>query len=85
MKKKAAIEILLMLLLKNIVMLTFNIQPVEATETIYIQADGSVSPSTAPIQRNGDVYTFTGKVSDSIWVLRDNIIIDGAGYTLQGT
>ena len=85
MRKKAAIGILLALFLTNIAMLTFNIQPVKATETIYIQADGSVSPSTAPIQRSGDIYTFTDNISDSIWVLKDNVVIDGAGYTLQGT
>jgi parallel beta-helix repeat protein len=30
-------------------------------------------------------YTFTADITDSIVVERDNIIIDGAGYTLQGT
>lgn len=85
MRKKTATGILLMFLLTSTAMLAFGIQPVEATETIYIQADGSVSPSTAPIQRSGDFYTFTDNIFDSIWVLRDNIIIDGAGYTLQGT
>jgi nitrous oxidase accessory protein NosD len=46
--------------------------------TIYITADGSINPSTAPIQRAGDVYTFTGDINGTI-------TIDGAGYTLQGT
>jgi parallel beta-helix repeat protein len=75
----------LTLLLIIMVAVPFYIQPVEASETIYIQADGEVFPSTAPIQRNGDVYILTSDISDSIWVLRDNMVLDGASYTLQGT
>lgn len=66
-------------------------QPVRAQVSgiIYIASDGSVYTSTnatVPILRDGDVYTFNGSIFDySIVVQRDNIIIDGAGYTLQGT
>jgi parallel beta-helix repeat protein len=55
-----------------------------AEETIYIRADGSVE-GTAAIRRDGDVYTFTGNIYDSIIVEKDNVVVDGAGYTLQGT
>jgi nitrous oxidase accessory protein NosD len=52
---------------------------------VYIRSDGSVDPSTAPIQRTGDIYTFTGDLTNStIEVQRDNTVIDGAGFTLQG-
>ena len=61
-----------------------NVQPAETIETIYIRVDGSVYPPTAPIQRDGDVYTFTDNISGSIVVERDSIIVVGAGYTLQG-
>jgi parallel beta-helix repeat protein len=64
---------------------TLNVPVVRASGTIYIKADGSINPSTAPIQRVGDVYTFTGNISDSIVVQRSNIIIDGNGYTLQAS
>ncbi|UCE15779.1 MAG: right-handed parallel beta-helix repeat-containing protein [Candidatus Bathyarchaeota archaeon] len=37
------------------------------------------------IQRNGDVYTFTDNIHGSLVVERNNIVVDGAGYTLQGT
>ena len=67
---------------------TFNIRPVKSdltwTETIYVRADGSVDPDTAPIQRDGNVYTFAGNITDSIVIETDNIIIDGSGYTLEG-
>jgi len=58
-------------------------------ETIYIRADGSVDPPTAPISSFDNVtYTLTGNIAtdaDGIVVERDNIVVDGAGYTLQGT
>jgi parallel beta-helix repeat protein len=93
MEKKTASAIMLTLLLTSMLTLAFNIQPVGATEpTIYITADGSVDPPTAPIRRDGDLYTLTGDISYDIeferdyhiGVWRDNIVIDGAGFTLQG-
>ena len=52
--------------------------------TIFIQPDGSLNPSNIPIQRNGDTYTFTGNVYDPIYVLKSNVTLDGAGYSLIG-
>jgi len=51
---------------------------------ININADGSIDPQTAPIQRNGDVYTLIGNISGGIAVFRSNIVIDGDGYALNG-
>ena len=34
-----------------------------AVDLTIIDADGSINPSTAPIQRNGDIFTFTGNIS----------------------
>jgi parallel beta-helix repeat protein len=53
--------------------------------TIYIRADGSIDPPTAPIQRNGNIYNFTDNIDCSIVIERDNIVIDGGSYTIQGT
>lgn len=52
---------------------------------IYIAADGSVTPSSAPILRSGNLYTLTGNISnsDGIGVGRNNTIVDGAGYTIR--
>jgi len=83
MLKRIVSGIMLTLLLAN--MLMFNIQSVEASGTINIRADGSVDPSTAPIQRNGNLYTFTADIYDSVVVERSNIVLDGAGYKIQGT
>jgi parallel beta-helix repeat protein len=87
--RKAVIGILLTLLLVGIVTFGLNIQPVKASGTIYIRADGSIDPPTAPISTVDNVtYTLTGNITsdaDGIVVERDNIIVDGNGYTLQGT
>lgn len=87
MRKKTATGILLMFLLTSIAMLTFGIQPVEATSTIYVRADGSIDPPSANITRDqyNITYTFTGNNYDALVIERDNITVDGAGYTLQTT
>jgi parallel beta-helix repeat protein len=62
-----------------------KIPPARASETVYIRADGSIDPSTAPIFTADNVtYTFTDNISDSIVVERSNITIDGAYYTVEG-
>ena len=53
--------------------------------SVYIRSDGSIDPSAAPIQRVGDTYTLLGTFVGNITVEKDNIVIDGAGYTIEGT
>jgi parallel beta-helix repeat protein len=62
-----------------------NVQSAAASGDIYIRADGSIDPSTSPIQRNVNVYTFTDNIDGQIIVQRDNVVINGASHTLQGT
>jgi len=54
------------------------------TATVYIRADGSVE-GTDKVQRDGNIYTFTGGINDLIVVQKDGSFINGNGYTLQGT
>ena len=56
----------------------------QSVGSIIIDSDGSVI-GTSSIHRNGDVYTLIGNLSAGIQVQRSNIIIDGDGYTIQGT
>jgi parallel beta-helix repeat protein len=52
---------------------------------IYIRNDGSVEPATAPIERTGNLYKLADNiVLYTIEIQRDNIVIDGAGHTIQG-
>jgi len=67
--------------------LMVNLPTVKANGTIYIRADGSIDPPTAPIQRNGDVYILTDNIltdTNGIVIERNNMTLDGQGYTLQG-
>jgi len=84
MNERKVSGIMLILLLANALFIMFDVPVAVASGTIYIRADGSIDPPTAPIQRVGDVYTFTGNIYDSIVVQRNNIIVDGNGYTLEG-
>jgi len=72
------------LVLLSTAVVTGSVRLVVAQGKIYFRSDGSVDPPTASIQRDGNIYTFTGDVYDEIVVERDNIVVDGAGYTLQG-
>jgi parallel beta-helix repeat protein len=53
-------------------------------QTVFIEPDGSIYPETVPIQRNGDTYTLTDNIYAAITILKSNIVLDGAGYTLKG-
>ena len=52
--------------------------------TVIILPDGSVSPSTAPIVQSGNTYTFKNNLCARLIIQKNNIVLDGAGYTLQG-
>lgn len=75
---------LLFLLSLAIPMLVSTAASAVSTTTIFIQPDGTVNPSNVPIQRNGDIYTFTANVYDPILVQKSNVTLDGAGYSLIG-
>jgi pectate lyase len=68
----------------------FNVKSINASSSyppIYIRADGSIDPPTAPIERDGSTYTLTGNITrdtDGIVIERDNMTLDGAGHTVQG-
>jgi parallel beta-helix repeat protein len=67
--------------------LALSVKPVKADgETVYIMADGSITPSTAPISTLDNVtYRLTDNIADeTIVVQKDNILLDGAGYRLHG-
>ncbi len=70
--------------------LVFTIQPTKGwAGTVYIRADGRIDPSDAPVSTSDYVrYTLTDNITSSdygIIIERDDIIVDGNGYTLQGS
>ena len=84
MSRKLVSLTTLTIILIGLLGVALEFQMVKAYETIYIRPDGSVE-GTTKIQRDGNVYTFIDNINGSIVVERNNIIIDGTEYTLQGT
>jgi parallel beta-helix repeat protein len=84
MGRKVVLLVLVSVLLFSVFAM-FDVGLVGAGGTIYIRADGSIDPTTAPISSADNItYSFTDNITDSIVVERDSIIVNGAGYTLQG-
>lgn len=54
-------------------------------QVIYIGPDGAIDPPTAPIARQGNMYILTDNIYAPIVIDKDDIILNGAGYTLEGS
>jgi len=66
-----------------------KVQAVDVSTNVYIRANGSIDPQTAPISTTDNItYTFTGNITFTdirrIAIERSNIVIDGNGYTFRG-
>ena len=84
MKTKGKLTIICVLLCLSILNIAGFAVRAQSAGAIVINADGSVS-GTSLIQRQGNVYSFTGNIWDSpITVLCSNIVLDGEGFLLQG-
>jgi parallel beta-helix repeat protein len=84
LSKKVILGLMLILSITSALVSALRIQPTKASGAIYIRADGTVDPSTAPIEPNGDVYTLLKDIFNmSIIVQRDYIVLDGNGHMLQ--
>jgi parallel beta-helix repeat protein len=82
--RKAAFTLILICLMASGVVC---VRPITAQSQndITINADGTVTPSTAPIQQAGNTYTLTSKkIVGNIEVRRNNAVIDGNASKLLG-
>ncbi len=80
---KKVISAIVSLLILSVIFVSFpQIEAAEAQTTIYIRVDGTVE-GTGKIEQTGNFYSFTDNINGTIVVERDNIKIDGAGYTLS--
>lgn len=91
LSKKLALTLITVLILQftisirsiNFVEANFMFPPLQV---INIESDGSITPANVPIRQAGNVYSLGGNLIDYVINVQfDNIIIDGAGYTLQKT
>jgi hypothetical protein len=72
------------LLVMTVAEVPFQPASAQSYNTVYIKPDGSIEPTTVPIQRTGNTYTFTADINNYFLVIqRDNIIVDGANFTFQ--
>ena len=82
--RKTAVVTLILIGLMTLCAVRIQTIKAEYQGNITINADGSISPSTAPIQQTGNTYTLTTDMDGDITVKANNIVLDGKGYTLLG-
>jgi len=84
MSRKLVCSMVLVFVFMGVLGVSINVHKVKAYPSISIRADGSIDPETANITSLDNVtYAFTADINASIVVERDNIVVDGAGYTVQ--
>jgi parallel beta-helix repeat protein len=83
MKKTAFVTVILIGLLALGV---FCVQPIKAEYqgNIAINADGNVTPATAPIKQTGIIYSLTSDIIGSVTVHTSSITLDGSGHIVSG-
>ena len=82
MRKSVALLLVLILLLAPYITATLPAKA-QFLGSVYINPDGSVTGTTS-IQRDGGVYTLTGNISGGIQIQKSNVVLDGAGYAVEG-
>ena len=86
LQRKLAAVVAFSLMIFLALALPFEIRPAEASGAIYIKADGSIKPLSAPISTiDNTTYLVTGKINDEIIVQRNSVTIEGNNQTVQGT
>jgi parallel beta-helix repeat protein len=86
LKRRTVCALFTFMLLSGIIC-SFGVEGARADDTIYIKADGSIIPTDSPISTTDNfTYTLTSNISGSYGIVieRDNIVVDGAGYTFRG-
>jgi len=81
---KTKTTIILLLVFSFVLVSLPEISIVKADSTIYIRPNGDIE-ATDLIERNGDVYKFTSNIYAPIIIERNNIVLDGGGFTLEGS
>ncbi|MCK4498809.1 right-handed parallel beta-helix repeat-containing protein, partial [Candidatus Bathyarchaeota archaeon] len=85
MARKTQFIGLTILLMIALVLCISDIRLVRSAGTVYIREDGSIDPPTATISTIDNItYTLTDNIIDSIVIERGDIILDGAGFMLEG-
>jgi cold shock CspA family protein len=82
--RRTTVSLMIFLMLTSSLVLVKPASSETTLPTIFIQPDGSIYPTNAPIQRDGNSYTFTDNIHAAIKILKSGVVLNGAGYTLSG-
>ncbi|MCW4055227.1 MAG: DUF1565 domain-containing protein, partial [Candidatus Bathyarchaeota archaeon] len=87
MDKKFYCTLVLALTLTAVLGASVNVQKVRALyPTIYIKANGSIDPPAANITSADNVtYSFTANINAFIVVEKNDTVVDGGYFTVQGS
>jgi parallel beta-helix repeat protein len=80
-KKKLAIALVILFLLSSETQI--NTVIAQFSSDIIIDKNGSITPSTAPIQKKGAIYIFTDDIIGILRVQSSNIQLDGNGKAIS--
>jgi hypothetical protein len=81
--KKKTLSLILIFALFTPLMIEIKPANTQFLGSVYIKEDGSVE-GTKDIFQNGNTYTLKTDVPSGIQVQKSNIVIDGAGFTVNG-
>ena len=83
--KKTAVLLLTLLFLVPLTFFTVNSAHAQPLTEVTIRGDGSITPSNAPLIRNGSLYTFTDNLNGYLVIQKSNIAVDGGNFTIEGS
>ena len=73
-----------------LIILPFSKGLYQNTDSVVIHEDGSVTPSSAPVVRSGNVYTLNDDIfiprstNNGIEIMKSGVTIDGTGHLIRG-
>lgn len=91
-RKRELSLIVILTLLLSVPLVLYNanlgkadyVPPVWHNSGIYILSNGTITPSSAPISRQGDTYKLTADAFAGIAIQKDGIVLDGNGFGMFG-
>jgi parallel beta-helix repeat protein len=85
MKGLAAAFIVMLFLSAVAVTQIINFAIAQNAEDITINNDGTITPSSAPVTLNENVYTLNRNIYGSITIKKDYVVFDGAGFAINSS
>ena len=81
--RKNSVLLLVFILISSSTLVFLPVEAQYQGKDITINADGSVSPPSAPVLRNGSTYTLMSDQAGAIIIAKSNITFNGNGHTIN--